>query len=118
VYFEDGNGTPEFGEALSGMKDYRHALSVFDGCNTLVSHNSNGTTQRASVSQMSFAPVGMHSHAYQVSLTIQGVQVGMDIVLAQVTPTVAAEFMIGDIGSPDTDQFQSLIASGVAKIRS
>jgi hypothetical protein len=40
------------------------------------------------------------------------------MVVAQVTPKTSAGFEMADLGSPDTDQFQSLIASGVAKIRS
>jgi hypothetical protein len=120
VAFENGSSVPMFGEALevgNAAKAFRTVRSMFQGCHTLTDDGGSSGVAKGPISTMSFPTMGMKSVAWQSTLSVQGLNVGLDLVVSQVTPKTDALFVMMDLGSPDVDQLHGFITKAVAKIR-
>jgi hypothetical protein len=64
---------------------------------------------------MSFPTVGNRSSAYAITLQIQGITVGADVVVFQ-TGKVIGEVVYEDVGTPDSGRLQAFVAEAVNKV--
>ena len=64
---------------------------------------------------MSFPTVGNRSSAYALSLQIQGITVGADVVVFQ-TGMVIGEVVHEDFGTPDAGPVQAFVTEAVNKV--
>jgi hypothetical protein len=64
---------------------------------------------------MSFPEVGNESGAYSVTLSVQGVNGAIDLVLFRVGSIVGA-LGYGNIGQPDPSQLQAFVTEAINKI--
>lgn len=83
-------------------------------CKTF-SVQEDGQSTKGSVGKMSFPKMGDQSAAYAMTLTTQGVTLGIDIILFRVGPYVG-DLFYADLGSPDISTVQSLTSQAIAKI--
>jgi hypothetical protein len=107
--FENGN-LPDFTEELAGGRslssNFAKIEKYLNNCKK-ASFTDSGTTYSATVGAMSFPTVGSRSAAYQVSFSIKGFTVGIDIVIFQATTTMGGVLLYDDLGQPDVRQLQS-----------
>ncbi|MGA8370556.1 MAG: hypothetical protein WB765_10540 [Acidimicrobiales bacterium] len=117
--FQNGSSVPELGETLEtrpGSSKRWNALNrALSQCKT-ISLQQEGKTVKGSVGAMSFPKVGDQSSAYAVTLPIEGINVGFDIILFRVGSYVAA-ITYADIGSPDVSTVQRFTIEAVNKIK-
>jgi hypothetical protein len=64
---------------------------------------------------MSFPTVGDRSSAYAISLQIQGITAGVDVVVFQ-TGKIIGEVVYEDFGTPDPAQLQAFVTEAVNKV--
>ncbi len=118
VSFTDG-GLPEVDEVLTSgpgssprYNELLHALSV---CKKPYTVTSGTTTASVSVGAMSYPTVGKRSAAFALTLTVQGVQAGADLVLFQVG-SVSGAVDYEDLGQPDIGEAQAFVTEAVDKV--
>jgi hypothetical protein len=106
--FEDGN-LPDFTEELAGghslSSNFTKIERYLNSCKK-VSFTDSGTTYSGTVGAMSFPTVGSRSAAYQVSFSVQGFTVGIDIIVFQATSSIGGVLLYDDLGQPDVGQLQ------------
>ena len=76
---------------------------------------SGGQTATVQVGAMSFPQEGQSSSAYALTLTLQGVNLGADLVLFRAGQTYGA-VEYDDLGTPDPQQAQAFITEAVNKV--
>ncbi len=107
--FENGN-LPDFEEELAGghslSSNFAKIVRYLNGCKK-ASITDSGTTYDATVGAMSFPTVGSRSAAYQVNFSIKGLNLGLDLVVFQATPSVGGVLLYDDLGQPDLGQLKS-----------
>jgi len=107
--FENGN-LPDFTEEIAGGRslssNFTKIKKYLNGCKK-VSINDSGATYSGTVGAMSFPTVGSRSAAYQVSLSVKGFTLGIDIVVFQVTASLGGVLLYDDLGQPDVGQLES-----------
>jgi hypothetical protein len=64
---------------------------------------------------MSFPTIGSQSAAYSVSISVQGVTAGLDIVAFKVGQYIG-DVLYEDLGTPDLNQFKAFVTEAVNKI--
>jgi hypothetical protein len=96
--------------------DARYAAfkKELDGCKE-IRLTSGGQTISGTVGAMSFPPVGSRSSAWAMTLTTQGVTVGVDLVLFQAGPIIG-DVVYEDPSTPDTVELQVFVTEAVNKI--
>jgi hypothetical protein len=103
VSFTDG-GLPEVDEVLSSgpgsAPRYNELVKALNACNKPYTVTSGTVTGKVSVGAMSFPTVGQRSTAFALTLTVQGVNAGADLVLFQVG-SVSGAVDYEDLGQPD-----------------
>ena len=117
VKFSDGNA-PDLEEVLmSGSGASRRFAKVSHALSKCKSYtaSSGGQTATVHVGAMSFPPVGQSSSAYSFTLTVQGINLGADLVLFRFGQTYGA-VEYEDIGSPDITQAQAYVTEAVNKV--
>jgi hypothetical protein len=97
--------------AVEGYEALNKALAA---CKTFTS-SSAGHKVTGSVGAMSFPAVGNRSSAYAITINIEGVNAGADIVIFQ-TGTYVAAVLYEDIGTPDLQQVQAFVKEALEKI--
>lgn len=117
VAYKDGQ-LPEFLELLASGKRalpaYKELSHVLARCRRFTA-SGNGQTYNYTVGAMSFPQVGNDSSAYSITFSVQGVSGAIYLVLFQVGSIVGA-VGYGDIGRPDTSQFQAFVTEAIDKI--
>jgi hypothetical protein len=117
VAYTDGN-TPALQETLESGPgiDARYAAfkRKLDGCKE-ISLTSGGQAISGTVGAMSFPPVGSRSGAWAMTLTTQGVTVGVDLILFQAGPIIG-DVVYEDLGTPDTAELQAFVTEAINKI--
>jgi hypothetical protein len=107
--FENGN-LPDFTEEIAGGRslasNFTKMEKYLNGCKK-ASFTDSGTTYSATVGAMSFPTVGSRSAAYQVSFSIKGITVGIDIVIFQATSSIGGVLLYDDLGQPDVGQLEN-----------
>ena len=116
--FENGN-LPDFTEELAGGRslssNFAKIEKYLNGCKK-VSFTDSGTTYSGTVGAMSFPTVGSRSAAYQVSFSVKGFTVGIDIVVFQATSSIGGVLLYDDLGQPDVGQLQSFAKLAVKNL--
>jgi hypothetical protein len=113
----DGN-FPALQETIETGPGVSARLTKFEaalGSCTGISGTSGGQTITGSVGAMSFPTVGNRSSAYAITLQIQGITVGADVVVFQ-TGKVIGEVVYEDVGTPDAGQRQAFVTEAVNKV--
>ena len=115
--FSDGNA-PDVEEVLMAGSGALHAYTklsqTLSNCKSYTATNG-GQTATVHVGAMSFPQVGQGSSAYALTLTVQGVNLGADLVLFRAGKTFGA-IEYEDVGSPDFDQAQAYVSEAVNKV--
>jgi hypothetical protein len=88
-----------------------HALA---NCQTFT-YSSGGQKITGKVGPLSFPPVGSHSNAYAITLSVQGVNAGVDAVLFKSGGYVGA-VLYESIGTPDLSQAEAFVNEAVSKV--
>ena len=109
---------PELGEILeTGAGSIRRWNALNQGlsrCGT-ISLQQGGKTINGSVGALSFPKVDDQSSAYALTLSVEGVSVGFDIILFRVGSYVG-ELAYAAIGSPDISVVQGFSTQAINKI--
>jgi hypothetical protein len=117
VRFSDGNA-PDLEEVLmsgsGASKTYAKLSKTLSRCKSYTATNS-GQTATVHVGAMSFPQVGQASSAYSMTLTVQGVNLGADLILFRSGRTFGA-VEYEDLGTPDINQAQAYVAEAVNKV--
>lgn len=113
------NGTaPDLDEVLLTGPGAQHAYAKLRGalkrCKSYTA-TSGGQSATVRVGAMSFPQVGQGSSAYSATLTVEGVNLGADLVLFRVGDVFGA-IEYEDIGSPDIEQAQAFVSEAVNKV--
>ena len=115
--FEDGSA-PAFEEVLMAGSGAPHAYAALSKslsrCKTYKA-TSGGQTATVQVGAMSFPQEGQSSSAYALSLSVQGTNLGADLVIFRAGQTFGV-VEYDDIGTPDPQQAQSFITEAVNKV--
>jgi hypothetical protein len=98
----------------SAASRYREATAQLSNCKQ-ISFTSDGQSASGTVGAMSFPTIGSQSAAYSVSISIQGVTAGLDIVAFKVGKYIG-DVIYEDLGTPDLNQFQAFVTEAVNKI--
>ena len=118
VKYTDGN-VPALQETIETGPGISARLTKFEtalgSCKGISATTSEGHTITGSVGAMSFPTVGDRSSAYALSLQIQGITVGADVVVFQ-TGKVIGEVIYEDLGTPDAGQVQAFVSEAVNKV--
>jgi hypothetical protein len=115
--YDDGS-TPAVQEVLEvgrgASARYREFNKELSGCKS-ISFTSNGQTISGTVGAMSFPEVGSRSTAFSITLTVQGINIGVDYVIFEVGQYAGA---VGyeDIGQPDVTQVHEFVTEAINKI--
>jgi hypothetical protein len=116
----DKGGIPEFEEELTtgpGAKTaYTKLAKALNSCKGYKS-TSSGQTQTIHVGVMSFPAVAQESSAYQMTITVQGINAGGDLVLFH-QGAVYGAVLYADLGEPDVSIAERYVTKAVAKVRS
>ena len=96
------------------VEGYEALNKALAACKTFTS-SSAGHKVTGSVGAMSFPAVGNRSSAYAITINIEGVNAGADIVIFQ-TGTYVAAVLYEDIGTPDLQQVQAFVKEALEKI--
>ncbi len=117
VAYTDGNA-PSLQETLESGPGVAARYAAFkrklDGCKE-INLTSGGQTISGTIGAMSFPPVGSRSGAWAMSLTTQGVTVGVDLVLFQ-AGSIIGDVVYEDLGTPATDELQAFVTEAINKI--
>lgn len=117
VSFAQGNA-PILNEVLGagpGSKaTYSKLNRVLSSCKTYTV-TDNGQSETVHVGAMSFPSVGQQSSAYALTLTVDGINLGGNIVLFKVDGITGA-VVYADIGSPDITQTEAFVTEAVDKV--
>ena len=109
---------PQLDELLaSGPREvaaYNELNHVLARCKHFTASN-DGQTETFTVGAMSFPQLGDQSAAYQITFSVQGVNAGFDVLLFR-TGSIEGVVVYGDIGSPDSSQFQAFATEAINKV--
>ena len=115
--FSDGNA-PDVEEVLMAGTGAQHTYAklsqTLSKCKSYTV-TSGGQTATMHVGAMSFPQVGQGSTAYAFTVTVQGVNLGADVVLFRAGRTFGA-IEYEDFGSPNTDQAEAYVTEAVNKV--
>ena len=115
--FSDGSA-PDLEEVLmagsGALHTYTKLSKALIKCKSYTA-TSGGQTATVHVGAMSFPQMGQGSSAYALTLTVQGVNLGADLVLFRTGKTFAA-IEYEDVGTPDIDQAQAYVREAVNKV--
>ncbi len=115
--FQDGNA-PDVEEVLlagsGALHTYTKLMQALNKCTTYTA-KSGSQTATVHVGAMSFPHVGQSSSAYAFTLSVQGINLGADLVLFKVGQTFGA-VEYEDLGTPDVGQAQAFITEAVNKV--
>jgi hypothetical protein len=120
-YQGGASGYPATAETIVGYtddqakSDYTRVVNHFNGCKTF-SFNAEGKTYSGTVGAMSLGQsYGDQSAAWQFSLDVQGLTLGIDSVLVM-KGNENMGFSYADLGTPDLATVQGLVAKATAKL--
>ena len=102
------------GAGSGSKKTYSTLHRVLSSCKTYTA-TDNGQSETVHVGAMSFPPVGQQSSAYALTLTVDGINLGGNIVLFKVDGITGA-VVYADIGTPDISQTEAFVTEAVDKI--
>jgi hypothetical protein len=117
VSYKDGTAPAMSETLLSGSgaaARYAKYVKTLNGCTSVSLTTSDGTAS-GSVGAMSFPTVGNSSSAYALTLTLQGVNVGIDIVMFRVGK-VLGDITYEDLGTPDASTVQGFADQAASKV--
>jgi hypothetical protein len=115
----NANGIPSIQENLAhfpsgGSTALARYNAVITACKT-ISFTSGGQTFTGTIGAMSFPQIGDESHAYQVSFTVKGITLALDVIVARRGDT-AMSLIYEDVGSPDLTQVQQFATTAIGKV--
>jgi hypothetical protein len=110
---------PELNEVLAvgpnEIQRYRKLNKALASCRSITVSTGGLNSAKGTVGAMSFPTIGKQTHAYSIQFTIQGINLGVDIVLFRAGKYVGAiEYL--DLGTPDVDDLQALVQKAVDRI--
>ena len=114
--YQASGGVPSLSEILipGGASKYTSVKKSLDACHTFtISTPSSSVT--ATMSALSFPPVGQSSAAYGVSFTVDGVNGAEDVVLAMKGSTVMG-LAYGNVNSVDVTALEGFTTQALAKV--
>ena len=115
--FAQGNA-PILSEVLGagpGSKSTYSTLNrVLSSCKAYTV-TDNGQSETVHVGAMSFPSVGQQSSAYALTLTVDGINLGGNIVLFKADGITGA-VVYADIGTPDITQTEAFVTAAVDKV--
>ena len=115
--FENGQ-LPDLQEELvtghGSLAAYNRLNRVLAGCKHFT-ESSDGQTLTFTVGAMSFPAVGTESSAYGVTMTVKGINAGVDFVLFRIG-SIAGVIEYADIGQPNSSQLQAFVTEAVNKV--
>lgn len=93
---------------------YSRLNRVLSSCKTYTV-SDNGQSETVHIGAMSFPPVGQQSSAFALTLTVEGINLGGNIVLFKADGITGA-VVYADIGTPDITQTEAFVTEAVDKI--
>lgn len=117
--FADNGNVPEVSEKLAtysvkASTAFGKIVSALDTCKH-VSGKANGAKATGTIGQMSFPRYGDQSAAFNVNLTVQGANLGEDVLIVK-KGTIIMGILEGDIGSPNLGQFEGFVKKALAEL--
>lgn len=118
--FVKGTDIPDFEEQLgyfgtsAALSGYTTITDILNRCKDF-SFTTGGQKYTGSIGQLSFPKRGQHSTAWQIVLSVQGVSLGIDVLLVHKGSELAL-LLYGDLGTPDLSEFTSLVDKALAKV--
>lgn len=120
--FVKGDQFPSLSQGMGRFADKNAAVQAFtqgsaltDRC-TDISFTSDGVKVTGTIGAMSLPPFGERSRAWRITLSAQGITLGMFVLMAQKGAEVQV-LAYGNLGSPDVDEFTELAKRATDKMR-
>lgn len=117
VAYEGGPTAPALVESVSEGKvattDYAHLVKILNGCTT-VSLTEHGVTIKGAAGALNLPTVGQQSHAYVFNFTVNGINLGLDVVAFRAGPIIGTLGYM-NIGPTDTSTIQGFADEAAAK---
>jgi hypothetical protein len=93
---------------------YNELNKILGACKTFTS-SSDGHKVTGTIGAMSFPAVGSRSDAYAITINIEGVSAGADVVAFE-TGKYVGVVLYEDLGTPDPQQAEAFVKEGLLKI--
>lgn len=103
-----------FGTANTALQKFSAGVALVDACKD-ISLTTDGHKIKGSIGTMSFPSVGDRSHAWNLVLSAEGINVGFYVVYVQKGAELE-NLVYGDLGTPDLDEYTTLVNAAVAKM--
>jgi hypothetical protein len=118
VAYHDG-AAPALHESLEegpgAKRVYRTFNRIFSACKHL-SVTAGGSTIQGTVGAMSFPAVGTGSSAYAANFETQGINLWVDSVIFQASPSIVGLVALEGLGQPDPSSLQAYVTEAVNKV--
>lgn len=121
IGFVKGSDVPDFGQqigyfgtATAALAKYQSGTRILNACKDF-SFSSDGHKYTGSIGQLSFPALRPRSTAWQITLSTEGVTVGIDVALVQKGSELSF-LLYADVGSVDVSDFLPLARKAVAKM--
>lgn len=121
ISFVKGSDFPDFeqqlgyfGTAAAALAKYQTGTGILNACKNF-SFSSDGHKYIGSIGQLSFPALGQRSTAWQITLSAEGVTLGIDVALVQKGSELSF-LLYGDLGSVEVGDFLPLARKAVAKM--
>jgi|GEM_PF-997836 len=120
IDFNQAGGLPELLDDLafstSPVAEFAKVKGALDACKSFTETN-NGQTSTGNIGAMSFPAYGDQSASYSATISVDGINAAVGIVLIQKGSYVMA-VGLGDLGSFDATQLQQFVTLALAKVPS